>query len=112
MVAIGATATNIGLIMAGLALLGGGTALKMGSNSLKRGGGFPKASMASMPSISSYRIPALASGAVIPPNREFLAVLGDQTRGTNIEAPVYEIGGQLWPAAFSAPVELVAAIPP
>ena len=91
MVAIGATTTNIGLIMAGLALLGGGTALKMGSNSLKRGGGFPKASMASMPSISSYRIPALASGAVIPPNREFLAVLGDQTRGTNIEAPVYEI---------------------
>ena len=91
MVAIGATTKNIGLIMAGLALLGGGTALKMGSNSLKRGGGFPKASMASMPSISSYRIPALASGAVIPPNREFLAVLGDQTRGTNIEAPVYEI---------------------
>lgn len=91
MVAIGATTTNIGLIMAGLALLGGGTALKMGSNSLKRGGGFPKASMASMPSISSYRIPALASGAVIPPNREFLAVLGDQTRGTNIEAPVSEI---------------------
>lgn len=91
MVAIGATTTNIGLIMAGLALLGGGTALKMGSNSLKRGGGFPKASMASMLSISSYRIPALASGAVIPPNREFLAVLGDQTRGTNIEAPVYEI---------------------
>lgn len=91
MVAIGATTTNIGLIMAGLALLGGGTALKMGGNSLKRGGGFQKASMASMPSISSYRIPALASGAVIPPNREFLAVLGDQTRGTNIEAPVSEI---------------------
>lgn len=32
-------------------------------------------------------IPALARGAVIPPNREFLAVLGDQKNGTNIEAP-------------------------
>lgn len=32
-------------------------------------------------------IPALAEGAVIPPNREFLAMLGDQKSGTNIEAP-------------------------
>jgi hypothetical protein len=35
----------------------------------------------------SIRIPRLARGAVIPPNREFLAVLGDQKQGTNIEAP-------------------------
>lgn len=33
-------------------------------------------------------IPKLARGAVIPPNREFLAVLGDQKSGTNIEAPL------------------------
>lgn len=33
------------------------------------------------------RIPHLASGAVIPPNQEFLAVLGDQRSGNNIEAP-------------------------
>lgn len=32
-------------------------------------------------------IPKLAQGAVIPPNQEFLAVLGDQRRGNNIEAP-------------------------
>lgn len=32
-------------------------------------------------------LPRLAGGAVIPPNREFMAVLGDQTSGTNIEAP-------------------------
>jgi hypothetical protein len=32
-------------------------------------------------------IPRLASGAVIPPNREFMAVLGDQTSVNNIEAP-------------------------
>lgn len=32
-------------------------------------------------------IPYLASGAVIPPNAPFMAVLGDQKRGTNIETP-------------------------
>lgn len=32
-------------------------------------------------------IPRLAQGAVIPPNREFLAVLGDQKQGRNLEAP-------------------------
>lgn len=38
--------------------------------------------------ISLGRIPYLAQGAVIPPNKEFLAVLGDQKSGTNIEAPL------------------------
>lgn len=37
------------------------------------------------------KIPYLAQGAVIPPNREFLAVLGDQHTGTNIEAPLETI---------------------
>ena len=37
--------------------------------------------------LSVPQIPYLAQGAVIPPNREFLAVLGDQSSGTNIEAP-------------------------
>lgn len=37
--------------------------------------------------ISAPQIPHLASGAVIPPNSQFLAVLGDQRHGTNIEAP-------------------------
>ena len=32
-------------------------------------------------------MPYLASGAVIPPRSEFMAVLGDQTSGNNIEAP-------------------------
>ena len=41
--------------------------------------------------ISTKSIPALARGAVIPPNREFLAILGDQKSGTNIEAPASEI---------------------
>jgi len=33
------------------------------------------------------QIPRLATGAVIPPNSEFLALLGDQRSGRNIEAP-------------------------
>lgn len=32
-------------------------------------------------------IPYLASGAVIPPRSEFLAVLGDQKKGNNLETP-------------------------
>jgi len=40
-----------------------------------------------IPRISEVHIPRLAAGAVIPPNREFLAVLGDQSSGTNVEAP-------------------------
>ncbi|EFB74807.1 hypothetical protein [Subdoligranulum variabile] len=39
----------------------------------------------------SVAVPALASGAVIPPNRAFLALLGDQHSGTNIEAPLVTI---------------------
>lgn len=38
--------------------------------------------------VSRIELPRLASGAVIPPNREFLAVLGDQKSGTNIETPL------------------------
>lgn len=41
--------------------------------------------------ISLPKIPMLAQGAVIPPNREFMAVLGDQKHGTNIEAPLETI---------------------
>lgn len=40
-----------------------------------------------IPQIQGVHIPRLAQGAVIPPNREFMAVLGDQKQGTNIEAP-------------------------
>lgn len=41
-----------------------------------------------IPKINELQIPKLAQGAVIPPNREFMAVLGDQKHGTNIEAPL------------------------
>jgi phage-related protein len=44
-----------------------------------------------IPSVSVPSIPYLANGAVIPANHEFLAVLGDQKSGTNIEAPLTTI---------------------
>lgn len=42
-------------------------------------------------SLSIPQIPKLAKGGVIPPNKSFLAVLGDQKRGTNVEAPLETI---------------------
>lgn len=38
--------------------------------------------------MKGLKIPHLAQGAVIPANREFMAVLGDQKSGTNIETPL------------------------
>ena len=44
-----------------------------------------------IPYLGNVKIPRLAEGAVIPPNREFMAILGDQKMGTNIEAPLSTI---------------------
>ena len=41
-----------------------------------------------IPELPDVHIPRLAQGAVIPPNKEFLALLGDQKSGTNIETPL------------------------
>ena len=41
--------------------------------------------------ISVPQIPYLAQGAVLPPNKPFMAVVGDQKHGTNIEAPLATI---------------------
>lgn len=41
-----------------------------------------------IPTIPEIKIPRLAKGAVIPPNSEFMAILGDQKRGVNIETPL------------------------
>jgi len=37
--------------------------------------------------LSTFKLPRLATGAVIPPRQEFAAILGDQKHGTNIETP-------------------------
>lgn len=43
-----------------------------------------------IPMIPKY-VPALAQGAVLPPNKPFLAMVGDQKHGTNVEAPLATI---------------------
>ncbi len=45
----------------------------------------------SFPSIQFPQIPLLAKGAVLPANKPFMAVVGDQKHGTNIEAPLTTI---------------------
>ncbi len=40
-----------------------------------------------IPQVPQVQIPRLAQGAVIPPNQQFAAILGDQTHGRNLEAP-------------------------
>lgn len=92
LVAIGAMTLNVPMLLAGAALLGVGIAAKAGGfNSTKSVSGGNPAARSAMPAISPASVPRLATGAVIPPNREFLAVLGDQKQGTNIEAPAAAI---------------------
>ena len=54
------------------------------STTTKRSGARVQASAAR---IYSTDVPALARGAVIPANKKFMAVLGDQRNGNNLEAP-------------------------
>lgn len=51
--------------------------------------------------LSNVSLPRLAQGAVIPPNKEFAAILGDQKQGTNIETPL-ETMIQAFTAALDA----------
>lgn len=41
-----------------------------------------------LPQLSQVTLPRLAQGGVIPPNKEFAAILGDQKSGVNIETPL------------------------
>lgn len=45
----------------------------------------------SLKTITAPQIPYLAKGAVLPANRPFLAMVGDQKHGTNVEAPLATI---------------------
>ena len=44
-----------------------------------------------LPYVSAPQIPYLAKGAVLPAGKPFLAVVGDQRHGTNVEAPLSTI---------------------
>lgn len=45
-------------------------------------------SKASAVGIDTSNVPHLATGSVLPPNQPFMAMVGDQTHGTNVEAPL------------------------
>ena len=45
----------------------------------------------SLQTVSTPQIPYLARGAVLPANKPFMAVVGDQRHGTNVEAPLATI---------------------
>lgn len=42
-------------------------------------------------SLGRVKIPRLAEGAVLPPNKPFLSIVGDQKNGTNVETPLSTI---------------------
>jgi len=44
-----------------------------------------------LPTVSAPQIPQLAKGAVLPAGKPFLAMVGDQKHGTNVEAPLSTI---------------------
>lgn len=87
-------------IVAGLAAIGiGATILAIGAKNQENVA--PDAQLQSIPTgdaaiastvpamtVGGYTIPKLARGAVVPPNREFMAVLGDNTRETEIVSPL------------------------
>ena len=59
----------------------------------------------------------MATGSVLPPNRPFLAMVGDQSSGTNVEAPLETIkqavaevmfdNNELLAAGFEAVVQAI-----
>lgn len=87
-VAIFHTAWTVGIaaaaIAGGLALLGLTFAFTKNSSS---GEDFLNG-FASIDFSKGYNLPKLATGAVLPANQPFAAIVGDQKHGTNIEAPL------------------------
>ena len=93
MVAIGAAMGNILLVLAGLAIIWMAIAYTQSSGMMKSWTEeqVSKAAAFITAALILGGIALIATGAVIPANREFLAVLGDQKSGTNIEAPMSTI---------------------
>lgn len=96
-----------GAIVGGIAMV---TAATSSANS-RASANMARQSLRGMPNLDN--LPHLASGAVISPNNEFLAVLGDQKAGTNIEAPLStikqalaEVLAERGGANGSAPIDL------
>lgn len=91
-IAIGAVQSAATLGIAAVAIAAGIAAVAIAVNSATRRAKVEAQKSAQFnfsqqQSFSASGIPQLATGAVIPPNRRFTAVLGDQRNGMNLEAP-------------------------
>ncbi len=80
-IAVGAFQSALTMGIAALAIVGGIVAVMAAINSAQ-------SRAKEMEQQNSRNIPKLAEGAVIAPNQPFLAMLGDQHSGTNIETPL------------------------
>ena len=82
-------------IAGGIALLAGTYLFKNanGKKSLSGGGSAPSdiSQYAYLAEGGTFSLPRLAQGTVVPPNKEFMAVLGDNTREHEIVSPVSTI---------------------
>lgn len=98
-IAIGALQSALSMGIAAAAIVAGVLAITAAVNSATKransmSGVYSSGGQIRTSSLSNFpldNLPHLASGAVISPNNEFLAVLGDQKAGTNIEAPLSTI---------------------
>lgn len=86
-IAVGALQSAWSLGLAAAAIVAGVVAITAAVNNAKKRAQADAAAM----SYSAANVPALADGAVLPPNKPFLAMVGDQRNGTNIEAPMSTI---------------------
>lgn len=80
-IAVGAFQSALTMGIAALAIVGGIVAVMAAINSAQ-------SRAKELEQQNSRSIPKLAEGAVIAPNQPFLAMLGDQHSGTNIETPL------------------------
>ena len=99
---VGILESAANLIIKGINLLFSGINALLRENLLSKGLEALGISIPQIPEIKPVSIPRLAQGAVIPPNRQFLAMLGDQKSGTNIEAPLATIEQALFNALSRA----------
>ncbi|WP_027399857.1 hypothetical protein [Anaerovorax odorimutans] len=90
-IAVGALQSAWSLGIAAVAIIAGIVAMTAAIKSAEAKAKTSTPSGSNYSSQYSSAIPKLATGTVIPPNSEFLAILGDQKSGTNIEAPLSTI---------------------
>jgi hypothetical protein len=81
-IAVGAVQSAATMGIAAVAIVGGTLAIGAAISRAQK-----QAEAGISASSSGIRMPHLATGAVIPANGEFMAVLGDQKHGRNLEAP-------------------------